>query len=369
MRTPRRAEGVTALRWKHGGPKRTDRCPSTHGEESVVAHPAGAPQASLPAALTAHAPWLSVRNQRVTATYAAQRISAQPTYPTAAPNRLPRAYVTPAAAPPSASCRSPLNHQVRAVTRATTAPHAKSPSEREQHGGPQRGRTQQIRQYGQQRAQREGAEATTRRRRRARAGRRGRCPAPRGRGSPAPARGRATAAGPPRGRAPARRPGTRRARPARASSSLRVLAQLPPLDVQFGLDEFALRGDGGVLAGGHGEGAGGQPREPGDDDGLLAETAPPATPVIRARLETRPSIAPKTAGRSQPPLTSRWVWLSRCASCSAASVSMMAIPSPSPLDSNSFERSISRQLKIRPSSPRQQGRLALPAAFTVLAHS
>ena len=54
------------------------------------------------------------------------------------------------------------------------------------------------------------------------------------------------------------------------------------------------------------------------------ETAPPATPVISARLETRPSIAPKTAGRSHPPFTSRWVWLSRCASCSTASVSMMA---------------------------------------------
>lgn len=55
---------------------------------------------------------------------------------------------------------------------------------------------------------------------------------------------------------------------------------------------------------------------------------PPATPVMRARLETSPSIAPKTAGRSQPPFTSRWVWLSRCASCSAASVSMMAMRVP-----------------------------------------
>jgi hypothetical protein len=45
------------------------------GEGSGVAHLADAPQASLPTALTAHAQWLSIRNQRVTATYAAQRIS------------------------------------------------------------------------------------------------------------------------------------------------------------------------------------------------------------------------------------------------------------------------------------------------------
>ncbi len=48
--------------------------------------------------------------------------------PTAVPNRLPSAYVTPAAAPPSRSWRSPLYHQVRAVTLATTAPHRKSPA-------------------------------------------------------------------------------------------------------------------------------------------------------------------------------------------------------------------------------------------------
>lgn len=51
-----------------------------------------------------------------------------PIYPTAVPNKLPRAYVTPAAAPPRTSCRSPLNHQVLAVTRATTAPQANSPA-------------------------------------------------------------------------------------------------------------------------------------------------------------------------------------------------------------------------------------------------
>jgi hypothetical protein len=37
------------------------------------------------------------------------------------------------------------------------------------------------------------------------------------------------------------------------------------------------------------------------------DAAPPApTPLISETLVTRPSIAPKTAGRSQPPETSRW---------------------------------------------------------------
>src|SRR3954467_237385 len=48
--------------------------------------------------------------------------------------------------------------------------------------------------------------------------------------------------------------------------------------------------------------------------------APPATPAIRAKLETRPSIAPNTAGRSHPPVTSRcsW-WISACGPLGAAS--------------------------------------------------
>ena len=43
-----------------------------------------------------------------------------------------------------------------------------------------------------------------------------------------------------------------------------MLSQLPPLDLQLGLDQLALRGDGGVLTGGHGEGTGGETREAGD---------------------------------------------------------------------------------------------------------
>ena len=93
------------------------------------------------------------------------------------------------------------------------------------------------------------------------------------------------------------------------------------------------------------------------------ETAPPATPVIRARLETRPSMAPKTAGRSQPPLTSRWVWLSRWASCSTASVSMMDTALPfSGSGPRAIASSAPTQSKVRTrKAPRQQGRPNLPA--------
>jgi hypothetical protein len=35
-------------------------------------------------------------------------------------------------------------------------------------------------------------------------------------------------------------------------------------------------------------------------------TPPPPTPAISAMLLTRPSIAPNTAARSQPPATSGW---------------------------------------------------------------
>src|SRR6266542_3138519 len=41
---------------------------------------------------------------------------------------------------------------------------------------------------------------------------------------------------------------------------------------------------------------------------VVCGTLPPATPAISAKFDTRPSITPKTAGRSQPPVTSRWRW-------------------------------------------------------------
>ena len=80
MRTPRvRGGGSSHVAERYGGRTgrdRSDRCPADRkGGGSGVTHPASAPQASLPTALTAHARWLSIRNQRVTATYAAQRIS------------------------------------------------------------------------------------------------------------------------------------------------------------------------------------------------------------------------------------------------------------------------------------------------------
>ena len=45
---------------------------------------------------------------------------------------------------------------------------------------------------------------------------------------------------------------------------------------------------------------------------VCGATPPPPTPLISAMLVTRPSIAPKTAGRSQPPETSAWWWSIEC---------------------------------------------------------
>ena len=36
------------------------------------------------------------------------------------------------------------------------------------------------------------------------------------------------------------------------------------------------------------------------------DARPPATPAVSPRFDTRPSMAPNTAGRSHPPVTSRW---------------------------------------------------------------
>src|SRR3954451_13704792 len=48
------------------------------------------------------------------------------------------------------------------------------------------------------------------------------------------------------------------------------------------------------------------------------DTPPPPTPLISDTLVTRPSIAPKTVGRSQPPLTSR-CW------CSSARAGVLVV--------------------------------------------
>ena len=55
------------------------------------------------------------------------------------------------------------------------------------------------------------------------------------------------------------------------------------------------------------------------------DAPPPPTPAISDRLVTRPSIAPNTAGRSQPPDTSR-CWCSSAAPCATAGV-VMNVPS------------------------------------------
>src|SRR5437868_1268268 len=41
---------------------------------------------------------------------------------------------------------------------------------------------------------------------------------------------------------------------------------------------------------------------------VWVDALPPATPLSSAMLDTRPSMTPNTAGRSQPPVTSRCEW-------------------------------------------------------------
>src|SRR5215469_17028480 len=72
---------------------------------------------------------------------------------------------------------------------------------------------------------------------------------------------------------------------------------------------------------------------------------PPPTPAISDTLVTRPSIAPNTAGRSQPPETSR-CWCpcsSPWASCATRTVSFSGIPVPTRCGPPLF-------LALRPSS-------------------
>ncbi len=45
--------------------------------------------------------------------------------------------------------------------------------------------------------------------------------------------------------------------------------------------------------------------------GVLAPL--PTTPAISEALETSPSMTPNTAGRSQPPVTSLWLWCTSAA--------------------------------------------------------
>ena len=119
---------------------------------------------------------------------------------------------------------------------------------------------------------------------------------------------RATSRGQLRGRARV----ARRSRPARARSASGRFGQLVALQLDLRLGELALRGDAHVLAGRHRGRTGDQPGQTGDARRPCCPrrlaAVPPATPAISAKLETSPSLAPKTAGRSQPPVTSRCEW-------------------------------------------------------------
>ena len=74
----------------------------------------------------------------------------------------------------------------------------------------------------------------------------------------------------------------------------RVRVELQALERNVGALGVGLRVDGDILAGGHRHGAGDQARDPGDHERAVA------TPRIRLAVETIPSLAPKTAARSQP---------------------------------------------------------------------
>ena len=179
----------------------------------------------------------------------------------------------------------------------------------------------------QERQQREAARpARTRRTRRPAASRgEGRSPGrsrvPPGRAPPAPA--------PDRGQLLRHLPRQLGLHPARdveraSSSNLRrVAAQLEPLHRQLRLHELALGGDGGVLPRRHREGPRG---EPGQSGQTTAWCRRPADHTGHQReVRDQPVHGAKMAGRSHPPVTSRWVWLSRWASCSVAFASKTAM--------------------------------------------
>ena len=83
---------------------------------------------------------------------------------------------------------------------------------------------------------------------------------------------------------------------------LRMLWEGPPLDADLGVDLLVGGGDRRVLAQRHRERARQQSGDTAEHDGVRLAAA--ATPAMRAVLLTRPSIAPKVAARSQPPVTS-----------------------------------------------------------------
>ena len=94
-----------------------------------------------------------------------------------------------------------------------------------------------------------------------------------------------------------------------AVSPAPLRADLAALLGDLELRRLGLAGDRVVLPHRHRERARGEPGEPARTTAVEASPAlpaavPPATPAIRATLETSPSMAPNSAGRSQPPVTS-----------------------------------------------------------------
>ena len=215
----------------------------------------------------------------------------------------------PAAAAPSSICRSPPYHQVRVVTCVTSAPQREQREQREHEqparacsrragtaaaGPARRGRTRRT---------------TTRPRASARPGRRGRRRAPRGRAPRRACPGRGGSGGDLAGPARGSSPFVDVHRGELGGLGVAVGAISPRSMLDLVLGGLGLAGHRDVLPGGHREGAGGQTGQPGQRrPRRAAPPVPPATPAISAKLETRPSIAPKTAGRSQPPVTSACSW-------------------------------------------------------------
>ncbi len=87
---------------------------------------------------------------------------------------------------------------------------------------------------------------------------------------------------------------------------LGILGELVALGADLVLEHLALRADRDVLAGRHRERPRQQARHARDQHGVAFALAP-ATPRMRQRFETSPSLAPNTAGRRlSPPACSRW---------------------------------------------------------------
>ncbi len=192
------------------------------------------------------------------------------------------------------------------MTWVTTAPHRNSASRVTTSPGTQAAGTEQVGQHRDQRADRERRRTTRPRRPSARPGRRGRRRAPRGRARRPRCRRRRGSAGRPRPRAPGRCPSRRTSRPARRPRPC-GLAMISRRSLSISrCGGLGLAGHRGVLPRRHRERAGGEAGQPGEHDRgeSVWSRVPPATPAISAKLETSPSIAPNTAGRSQPPVTS-----------------------------------------------------------------